>query len=386
MSRTLPRATASRAERPALIVGGGVAGLALGWRLLCAGRAVHLFERDRAGRGASWAAAGMLAPDAEIGFEDPELYRLNRESLRRWPSFAAALKAESEVETGFREGGALHVAPDRDAAEALRRRYDFMKAQGLDVQWLSTAEALDIEPFITSRPAAVLYSPTDSQVDARALVNALRAAFLKAGGVLREGMSVRAVEPDAEAPAVVTEDGERVAGSCVALAMGAWSHGLQGLTPDRQPPVRPVRGQMIELQVAPPFGLQHVVRSAHTYAAPKPGGRVLVGATMEEMGFDARVTAGGLYAMLEEIRKIVPGVDDLPVRDLWAGLRPASRDHLPILGPSSAPGVVMATGFFRHGMLLAPVASEEVARYILTGETSAWIAPFLPERFEAAPA
>lgn len=376
----------SRSERPVLIAGGGVAGLALGWRLLCAGRAVHLFERDRAGRGASWAAAGMLAPDAEIGFEDPELYRLNRESLRRWPSFAAALEETSGIGIGFRTNGAVHVAPDRDAAEALRRRYDFMKAQGLDSQWLSTAEALDIEPFITSRPAAVMYSPTDSEADARALVEALRAAFLQAGGVLREGTSVRAVEPDAEAPAVVTEGGERVAGSCVALAMGAWSHGVEGLTMDQQPPVRPVRGQMIELQVEPPFDLQHVVRSAHTYAAPKSGGRVLVGATMEEMGFDARVTAGGLYAMLEEVRKIVPGIDDLPVRDIWAGLRPASRDHSPILGPSSAPGVVMATGLYRHGVLLAPVASEEVARYVLTGETSAWIAPFLPERFEAVSA
>ncbi len=386
MPRAISRTVESRVERPVLVVGGGVAGLALGWRLLCAGRAVRLFERDRAGRGASWAAAGMLAPDAEIGFEDPELYRLNRESLRRWPSFAAALEETSGIKTGFRADGAVHVAPDRDAAEALRRRYDFMKAQGLDSQWLSPAEALDIEPFITSRPAAVMYSPSDSQVDARALVEALRAAFLKAGGALHEGVAACAVEPDAEAPAVVTEGGERVEGSRVALAMGAWSHGMEGLKPDQRPPVRPVRGQMIELEVEPPFDLQHVARSAHTYVAPKPGGRALIGATTEEMGFDARVTAGGLYALLEEARRIVPGIDDLPVRDIWAGLRPASRDHLPILGPSSAPGVVMTTGFYRHGMLLAPVASEEVAQYILTGETSAWIAPFLPGRFETVSA
>ncbi len=376
----------SPSDRPVLIVGGGVAGLALGWRLLHAGRAVQLFERDQAGRGASWAAAGMLAPDAEIGFEDPELYWLNRESLRRWPAFAVALETESGMETGFRTDGAVHVAADRDEAEALRRRFDFMKSQGLDVRWLSPAEALDIEPFITSRPAAVLYSPSDSQVDSRALVEALQASFLKAGGVLREGVAVRAVEPDARTPTVMTESGERVEGSCVVLATGAWSHGMEGLTADRKPPVRPVRGQMMELQSEPPFDLQHVVRSAHMCVVPKPGGRVLVGTTMEEMGFDARVTAGGLYTILEEARKIVPGIDDLPVRDVWAGLRPASRDHLPILGPSSAPGVVMTTGFYRHGMLLAPVASEEVAQYILTGETSAWIAPFLPGRFETVSA
>ena len=376
----------SRSDKPVLIVGGGVAGLALGWRLLHAGRAVHLFERDRAGRGASWASAGMLAPDAEIGFEDPELYRLNRESLRRWPVFAKALEAESEIRTGFRTGGAVHVAADRDEAEALRRRFDFMKAQGLDVRWLSPAEALDIEPFITSRPSAVLYSPSDSQVDSRALVEALQASFLKAGGALREGTAVRAVEPDARTPAVMTESGERVGGSCVVLATGAWSYGMEGLTADQRPPVRPVRGQMMELQSEPPFDLQHVVRSAHMCVVPKPGGRVLVGTTMEEMGFDARVTAGGLYTILEEARRIVPGIDDLPVRDIWAGLRPASRDHLPILGPSSAPGVVMTTGFYRHGMLLAPVASEEVAHYILSGETSAWIAPFLPGRFETVSA
>ena len=137
----------SRSDRPVLIVGGGVAGLALGWRLLHAGRAVHLFERDQAGRGASWASAGMLAPDAEIGFEDPELYRLNRESLRRWPAFAEALEAESEIGTGFRTGGAVHVAADRDEAEALRRRYDFMKVQGLDVRWLSPAGSVGYRTF-----------------------------------------------------------------------------------------------------------------------------------------------------------------------------------------------------------------------------------------------
>ena len=373
----------SRARGPVLIVGAGAAGLAIGWRLASAGRDVVIFDRSQAGRGTSWLAAGMLAPDAEIGFEELDLHRLNRESLRRWPGFAADLEEESGLGIDLQLHGTLLVADDRDAAEALRRRYAFMRAHGLDVRWLSGAEALAIEPFLAPRLAAVVHSPSDGQVDNRLLLEALKAAFLHRGGVLHERTAIRVVEPDEALPAVVTRSGERIHGTCVLLTAGAWSRHVGGLNAVQNPPIRPVKGQMIEFGIEPPFDLRQVVRGPDVYVVPKSGGRLLVGATSEEMGYDVRVTGGGLYTLLEGAWKIVPGIYDLPLTDAWAGLRPASRDHRPILGASSAPGVILATGFYRHGILLTPVVAEEIARLVLHGETSDWIEPFLPARFRA---
>lgn len=371
-------------SNPVLIIGAGTIGLSIAWRLAQRGREVVVYERAKAGRGTTWLAAGMLAPDAEIEFEETELYRLNRESRRRWPEFAAELEEASGLGVDFRTEGTLLVADDRDAAEALRRRYDFMRESGLDVRWLSGAEALDLEPFVAPRLAAAVHSPGDYQVDNRRLVDALKDAFLTSGGVLHEDSPVRAIEPDADSPAVILENGKRIAGSAVVVAAGVWSRSIEGLERDARPPVRPVKGQMIELAMEPPFDLKHVVRGPDAYVVPKSSGRLLLGATSEEMGFDERVTAGGLFTLLEGSWEIVPGIYDLPVTDMWAGLRPASRDHLPILGRSDAPGVVMATGFYRHGILLTPIAADEIAGLVADGSASEWIAPFSPARFAGA--
>jgi len=368
-------------DNDVVIVGGGTIGLSIGFELTRQGTPVTLFERGRAGRGTSWQAAGMLAPDAEIGFEELELYKLNRESLRRWPDFAARVEAASGMDVDYRDEGTLIVADDRDSAEALRRLYDFQEEKGLDVQWLTGEEAREIEPFVAPRLTAAIYAPSDHQVDNRRLLEALRAAFEAEGGTLHEETPVRAVVPDPETPAVVTGDGARVSGEAVVVAAGVWSRELEGLEPDARPPVRPVKGQMIQLRRKRPFDLQHVIRGPEAYLAPKSNGRIVMGATSEEMGFDTTVTAGGLYELLEGGWEVVPGILDLPVDETWAGLRPASRDHAPLLGPTRAPGIVMATGHYRHGVLLTPVTAEEVARWVRTGETSDWLEPFSPTRF-----
>ena len=368
-------------DNDVVIVGGGTVGLAIGFELARRGEAVTLFDRDEAGRGTSWQAAGMLAPDAEIGFEELELYKLNRESLRRWPDFAERVEAASGIDVDYRDEGTLIVADDRDSAEALRRLYEFQEEQGLAVEWLTGEEAREIEPFVAPRLSAAVYAPSDHQVDNRRLLRALRAAFEAEGGTLHEHTPVQAVVPDADAPAVVTEDGTRVAASAVVVAAGVWSRELEGLTPDAQPPVRPVKGQMIQLRRKRPFDLQHVIRGPEAYLAPKSSGRIVVGATSEEMGFDTTVTAGGLYELLEGGWEVVPGILDLPVDDTWAGLRPASRDHAPLLGATSAPGIVLATGHYRHGILLTPITAEEIARHVRSGETSSWLEPFSPTRF-----
>ncbi|PSQ95151.1 MAG: glycine oxidase ThiO [Bacteroidetes bacterium SW_9_63_38] len=367
-----------------LIVGGGTVGLATGFELVRKGTPVTLFEKGKAGHGTSWQAAGMLAPDAEIGFEELELYELNRESLRRWPDFAERVETASGVNVDYRDEGTLIVADDRDSAEALRRLYEFQEEQGLNVEWLTGEEARKIEPFVAPRLSAAVYAPSDHQVDNRQLLTALREAFVAEGGTLHEETPVAAVAPDEATPAVVTEDGTRVEGKEVVVAAGVWSRDLDGLTPDAQPPVRPVKGQMIQLRRERPFDLQHVIRGPDAYLAPKSSGRIVVGATSEEMGFDTTVTAGGLYDLLEGAWEVVPGIYDLPVDDTWAGLRPASRDHAPLLGRTAAPGVIMATGHYRHGILLTPVTAEEVATLVRTGETSDWLGPFAPTRFPNA--
>ncbi len=367
-----------------LIVGGGTIGLAIGFELVRRGTPTTIFEKDRAGRGTSYQAAGMLAPDAEIEFEERELYTFNRESLRRWPDFAKRVEAASGQSVDYRDEGTLIVADDRDAAEALERLYTFQQEQGLNVDWLTGEEAREIEPFVAPRLSAAVFAPSDHQVDNRRLVDALRTAFEAEGGTLHEHTPVDAVVPDAEAPAVRTADGERVAGERIVVAAGVWSRELDGLTPDAQPPVRPVKGQMIQMRRTRPFDLQHVVRGPEAYLAPKSDGRVVMGATSEELGFDTTVTAGGLFDLLEGGWEVVPGIRDLPVDETWAGLRPASRDHAPLLGDTTAPGVAMATGHYRHGILLTPITAEEMARLICTGETSDWLKPFSPRRFSEA--
>jgi glycine oxidase len=273
------------------------------------------------------------------------------------------------------------VADDRDAAEALERLHAFQREQGLDVEWMTGDQARDIEPFLAPRLSAAVFAPSDHQVDNRRLVNALRAAFEAEGGTLHEDTSVEAVVPDADAPAVRTTGGQRISGTKVVVAAGVWSRELDGLEPDATPPVRPVKGQMIQLRRKRPFDLQHVVRGPEAYLAPKSDGRIVMGATSEEMGFDTTVTAGGLYDLLEGGWEVVPGIRDLPVDETWAGLRPATRDHAPLLGTTPAPGVLMATGHYRHGILLTPATAEEMARLIRTGETSDWLQPFSPCRF-----
>lgn len=368
------------------VVGGGVAGLGVAWRLAAAGRRVAVLERGRTGRGATWAAAGMLAPAAELGFEELDLYALGRESLRRWPAFARDLEAASGVAVGYRTEGTLVVADDRDSARALRRLYAFQDKHGVPVEWLFGDEATVREPLLSPRLPAAVFSPEDHQVDNRALADALRQAAGAAGVSVREGAAVARVEPDPERPALVEADGTRTEARVVVVAAGAWSARLGGLEPP--PAVRPVKGQVLSLRMDPDRGLalRHVVRGPDAYLVPKPDGRLVVGATSEDVGEDTAVTAGGLYRLLEGAVALVPGVEEMEIIETWAGLRPASRDHAPLLGRSPHPGVVYATGHYRHGVLLAPVTAGEVAAEVeaaLDGraETRPLLAPFSPCRF-----
>ncbi len=369
------------------IIGGGVCGLGVGWRLAQAGRPVTVFDRGRAGFGATWAAAGMLAPQVEAEPSEERLLVLLLESRAMWADFAAELAAASGVDVDYRTEGTLVVAHDRDDVERLRFRYDYLTDLGLELDWIPGNEARRREPHLARTVTAAVYSAPDHQVDSRQLALALREAYLRAGGDLRENAEVLDIVHDGDHVTGVTVAGGVLGADVVVLAAGAWSREIGGLPEALRPPVRPLKGQMLAVQMPPQAPLlSHVVWGPDIYLVPRTSGRLLIGATVEEMGFDARLTAGGLMDLLREAWETLPGVYDLPVIESWVGFRPASRDDAPILGPTELKGLVMATGHHRNGILLAPLTARAVADSVLSGAAPESIAPFGLARFAAKPA
>jgi len=364
------------------IVGGGVIGLGIGWRLAQAGCLVEIFERGEAGKGASWAAAGMLAAGVETEPGELALHALNRASQLAWPDFAAELEAATGQSVELRREGTLMVALNRDDAAQLRYTYDFQCAQGIALDWLSGAQAREREVFLHPNLAAAVYCAGDHQVENRKLVRALRAAFIAAGGRLREHCNVTAIETAGGKVTGLQLEAQSVAADIVVLAAGAWSGEIAGLPPIARPPVRPIKGQMLSLRMDPARPLlRHVVWTPRVYLVPRLDGRLLVGATSEERGFDANLTAGGVFSLLEGAWRALPGVEELSIDEMWVGFRPGSRDDAPILGAGEVEGLVYATGHHRNGILLTPVTANALATYILTGCMAEICQPFAITRF-----
>ncbi len=372
MNRHLPRNKPRTA-----IIGGGVIGLGIGWRLAQAGCPVEIFERGEAGKGASWAAAGMLAAGVETEPGELGLHALNRASQLAWPAFAAELEAASGQSVELRSEGTLMVALNRDDAAQLRYTYDFQRGHGIALDWLSGAEARQREPFLHPNLAAAVFCAGDHQVENRKLVRALRIAFLAAGGKLHEHSAVAAVETAGGKVTGVNLGAQHVSADIVVLAAGAWSGEIDGLPGLARPPVRPIKGQMLSLRMDPAAPLlRHVVWTPRVYLVPRSDGRLIVGATTEERGFNADLTAGGVFSLLEGVWRALPGVEELPLDEMWVGFRPGSRDDAPVLGPGAIDGLVYATGHHRNGILLTPVTANAVADYILNGVVAESIRPF----------
>ncbi|HYL49545.1 MAG TPA: glycine oxidase ThiO [Stellaceae bacterium] len=372
-----------RPSEPVAIIGGGAIGLAIGWRLAQRGVPVTIYERGEAGHGASWAAAGMLAAGVETEPGEGDLAALNRRSLALWPEFAAAVEQASGLSVDLRREGTLMIALNRDDAAQLRFTYDFQREHGIVLEWLSPREALAREPRLNPSLAAAVYSPGDYQADNRMLVRALKRAFLAAGGTLREHAPVSAIEVSAGRVTGLVVGDTRIEVSIVVLAAGAWSGEIAGLPAEARAPVRPVKGQMLALKMDPASPLlRHVVWAPRAYLVPRQDGRLIVGGTVEEKGFDGDLTAGGIFALLEGAWRAVPGTEELAIDEMWVGFRPGSRDDAPLLGPSSVAGLVHATGHYRNGILLTPVTADLIAHYLLSGEIDAAMAPFTPSRFQ----
>lgn len=383
--KSLPRNGRSNgsAALDAIVVGAGVIGLASAWRVAQRGLRVRVLERDEPGAGASGVAAGMLAPVGEATWGEERLLRAALASHRAWPGFADELGELTGVDPGLSRGGALHVALDADEATELRRRHDLMISLELEAEWLRGRECRELEPGLGPAVFGGVHAPHEAGVDPSALVRALQAACELAGVDVRCGARAAEALWDGDAIAGVrAEDGVEHRAARTVLAAGAWSGEAGWLPESARPPVRPVKGQILTLrgprseQVA-----GRIVVTERVYLVPRADGRLIAGATVEEMGFDTRVTAGGVHELLREAYRALPNVAELELERAVAGLRPGTPDNAPIVGPGTVEGLVLATGHFRNGVLLAPLTAGGVAALLCDEAISAELAVADPSRF-----
>jgi glycine oxidase len=368
------------------VIGAGVVGLGIAWRLAQRGAIVSVFDRATAGSGATHAAAGMLAACAEAEPGEEALVALGRESQARWPDFAAELQQASGIDVELRREGTLVVALTADDQARLQHHLAFQRSLDLPLQWIAPAEARRKEPHLVGQLAGAVWSPHDHQVDNRKLAAALRIAAERAGARIFEHQTVAEIcRTGRRVDGVRFADGRKATAGAVVLAAGAWSRGIGGVPPELRPPVRPIKGQMLALRMdaAAPL-LSHVLWAPGVYLVPRRDGRLLLGATVEEKGFDTALTAGGVLTLLEAAWRVLPGIEDLPLDEMWVGHRPGSRDDAPILGPAPLDRLFYATGHHRNGILLAPVTADAMARLILEGTLDPAIRAFGADRFALA--
>jgi glycine oxidase len=350
----------------AIFVGGGVIGLACAWRAAQRGARVAVLDRAEPPAGATRVAAGMLAPVGELAFGEPQLLEMTLASARLYPDFVAELEAATGESTGYARQGALHIALDRDEAAELRRVHDLQRSLDLEAEWLPPRRCRDLEPGLTPSFNGGVLAPGEAAVDPRALTRALLVGLAGAGVEVRTGTEVVAGRFEGERLAGVrTAAGEELRAEAVVLASGAWSGRAEWLPEHARPAVRPVKGEIVELRsrdgAAP---CERIVASERVYLVPRPDGRLIVGATSEEQGFDTAVTAGGVHELLREAYRLLPDVAEMELVDAMAGLRPGTPDNLPLIGPGAIEGLVLATGHYRNGILLAPLTADLVAEQL----------------------
>lgn len=357
-------------------MGGGIIGLSLALRARQLGMSVAVLERGSIGRGASHVAAGMLAPvaEAEFGHAASALLALSLRSAAQWPRFAAELLELGEIDVGLTRSGTLMLARDEDEALELQRQLDFRRSLGLGVERLRAGQAREREPALAPTVRLALEAPDDHSVDPRLVIRALALACERAGVSLLENAEVARVELDsrgARVTGVTLADGRQIATCELVAAAGAWSPELRGLPAGETVPVRPVKGQILRLRDPAGAGMAtRVLRFQGGYLVPRGDGRYVLGATVEERGYEAVPTAGGVHQLLRDAHELIPGVSELEIEELSVGLRPGTPDNVPVIGRAGIEGLIWASGHHRNGVLLAPVTARIVCD-LLAGEPAA---------------
>jgi len=367
-----------------VVIGGGVIGLTIARALAHHGAGdICLIERGGVGREASFAAAGMLAPQAEANAQD-DFFRLACRSRDLYPNFAASLREETGIDVELDTTGTLYLATTYHDLVEIERRYEWQTAAGLPVEKLTPSQAQQVEPCINPNILAALRFPLDVQVENRRLLSALANSLAKLGVTVLSGTTVESVKIERDEVRGVHTLRGFISCPNVVVAAGTWSSLLKLSQPSekRAMMVEPVRGQMIAFDARPQL-TRHVIYSPRGYIVPRRDGRLLAGSTSEHAGFAKQVTAGGISAILQHAQEISPSVSALPIVDTWAGLRPRAPDSLPVLGPcDEIGGLFYATGHYRNGILLAPVTGDLIAEAVVTGVTSPLLGPFSPSRFD----
>jgi glycine oxidase len=349
--------------RDVIIVGGGVIGCAIAWRLAQAGVTVTLLERGRIGCEASRAAAGMLSPQGESQTAGP-FFDLCLKSRAMYRTFAEEVREASGKDIEYRDEGTLFVVLRGDEEEEKTRWVNWQLEAGLPLELLSADEVCKLEPAVADSVVRGIFLPEEHQVENRRLMDALEIAIKRGGVEVIEGADVTAISTDRDRVIGVESSVGKIASGAVVVAAGTWSsHLLEplGLHVD----VTPARGQMVALKGD--LSINRVLHSSEVYVVPRRDGRILIGATVEYAGFRKAVTPDGIRRLLNAAVSLAPGLRQMEIHEMWSGLRPDTIDHLPIIGATGTDNLFVATGHFRNGILLAPITASAIERVFSSG-------------------
>jgi len=360
-----------------IIVGGGVIGLSIARELAIQSRSVLVLDRGNPRDATSWAAAGMLAPQSEADGSSP-LFDLSLASAKLYRAWAGELHAESGIDPEYADPGLLLVASTEEELCRLRRNRDWQRSIGLTADLLTPEEANRLEPHLTLPLTGALLMPEECHVTPRRLLEAVTGACAAKGVEIRTGVRVLDVTSAGSRATGVRTATEQFQAPKVVIASGVRSSEIGGLSPAI--PVSPRKGQILSLAASRP-GFSRMVRWEHAYVIPRRNGDLIVGATNEDAGFDRSITPAGVGTLLDKAQQLSSHLGNLPITEIWTGLRPATPDGLPIIGKSNLEGLVYATGHYRNGILLAPVTAASVL-CIMDGRPSPVpLGAFAPSRF-----
>jgi glycine oxidase len=379
-ARVCARLRREHSELKAIVIGGGIIGCSVAWRLSADGVATTVLERGRVGQEASWAAAGMIAPQAEAEGPGP-FFDFCMKARDAFDGIVDRLVRDGGVDPEYDRAGILYVALDADERAQLERRARWQRSVGAPLEELSGAEARRVEPMLSPEAVYAIHMPTNRRTDNRKLTQAYAAAARKAGAEFIEGARVEALALRGERAIGVLMDGGSIREADVVVnAAGAWAGEIRGLEADRVK-LYPVRGQILCFEVAPGT-ICPALFSLRGYVVPRRDGRLLAGSTMEEAGYDKSVTLAGLDKIARGAAAIVPALGAATFREAWAGLRPATRDLLPVLGFSpSVSNVLWAAGHFRSGILLSAITGEIIADLVKGRRPAVELGAFSAARF-----
>ena len=367
-----------------LIIGGGIIGLSIAWRLIGIGKKVIIVDKKKLGKEASWAAAGMLSGRLDLKPCEKQLLSVFEKSHSEWPNFAKELENKSGKSIGYRKEGTLMIACDLNEEKKLKNNYNFLKKNKVNIFWLSGNEIREKEPYVSNNVLSGFFSPEDHHVNNRYTLDALITILKKNKNscIFKENTEVEKIITNKDQVIGVKTKNETIKTKEIIVCSGAWTNRIKNIE-IKEVPIRPVKGQIVCLKMPKSSSLlKHILWRENVYLVPRDNSDLIIGATEEEMGFDKSLTAGGIYNLLKIAREVLPAIEDLSIVESWSGLRPATRDEAPIIGPSKKiKGLIYATGHHRNGILLAPLTSNVIKNYYLNGKIENDFNKFKPGRF-----